>query len=578
MLRAHMDRRKFLQISTLAVGGAAAAWPQAGAAREKPQVCPKSAPPAKTLVVFRPGEISTRAWDVSLTVSCLQGIVNRVAPRLYLIHDRYDELWLEWLRERGDVQDIRPVGIAELFEQFLPAVKQMYVTDPAVPASINAATMLAAVRGGLVVTPELSDQFDLPLGIAPDSSQMGLDLRTLGWKKDIDAYRWVYNEIGSALSRKALAILDPKETALRDYLIEFRIPILWIAGRDDTETNPAASPAEEKEFAREIMMKWPPNIPCFGWPSSGYKQGGIGETPGVQLMSQCAKFSVCTAYDGYSPTVGNLSVHSGTTAILKQSTRDAVPQPGKVYYAFIRSDGDGWNFQRHYYRKLFDDPRHGTVPIGWQVGPTAMDGQPDILDYYYKKARPGDYFVNALSGVGYIHEDDYAANYPPEQQEEIWRGYIELSEHYLAGIDTRILATYSEMKPERRKMFAGMFGVRGILGNYARSHQTNLSNLVEEVEGVPWFRAANSSPESFTFTPWAQQSAVSFMVDEIRRWTPKSRPAFLYIFLANWLTDMGMAESIARELGGDYLAVRADELASLYTQYRAKSVAAGGSL
>lgn len=567
MMTAPIDRRKFIQVSALTLGSALVGWPEERTNNGTVQVCPKSAPPAKTLFAFRMGEITTRAWDLELTLSCLQGIVNRSQPRLYLIHDPYDELWLEWLQERGDVKNVQWIGIGELFERFLPEVDRMFVTDPAVPASVNVATMLAAVRGGLVATPDLAEQFNLPMGRSPDSSKMGMDLHAFAWKKDLDAYQWVYREIGDQLSQQAVAIFDPHETALRDYLVEFKIPILWISGRDDAERCPAASPTEEKEFARQTMMRWPPNIPCLGWPSSGYKQGGIGEGPGVQLASQCAKFTVCTAYDGFSPTVGNLSVHSGTTATLRQSTQHRVLHRDKVYYAFIRSDGDGWNFQRQYYRKLFDDPKHGTVPVGWQIGPTAIDGQPDILDYYYKHAGPGDYFVNALSGVGYIHEDDYAANYPSEQREKIWREYIELSEKYLARLDSQVLAVYSEMEPKRMDLFAGMRGVKGIFANYSRSHETTLVNQTSTVDGIPWFRAVNDSPGSFTFTPWARQSAVDSMVDEIRRWTPQTRPAFLYVFLANWLTEMGMAQTIAQQLGSIYVPVRADELVSLYGEY-----------
>lgn len=568
------DRRKFIQISSLALGSAISGWPEISSAGKAAAICPRSAPPARTLTAFRMDDISSRAWDVELTLSCLQGIVNRAEPRLYLIHDRYDELWLNWLVERGDVQHVRWSGVEEVFAQFLPEVKQMFVIDPAVPASINVATMLAAVRGGLVATPEIADQFNLPVGVAPDSSQMGMDLSSLGWKKDLDAYRWAFEQIGGELSRKAIAILDPRETALRDYLVAFKIPILWLSGRDDASIHPASEPWAEKEFAKEVLMKWPPNIPCFGWPSSGYKEGGIGETPGVQLLSQCAKFSVCTAYDGYSPTVGNLTVHSGTSAVLRQSARKAVLQKDKVYLALVRSDGDGWNFQRHYYRKLFDDPRHGSIPIGWQVGPTAIDGQPDILDYYFKKARPGDYFVNALTGIGYIHEDDYATNYPLEQQETIWRGYIEMSEKYIAGIDTHVLATYSEMSADKMRRFAAIRGVHGVLGNYARSRETTLDNLVTDVEGVPWFRAANTSPMSLTLTPDARQADIYYVADEIKRWTPLSRPAFLYIFLANWLTGIEMVDAIIAKLGSGYVPVRADELFELYAQSAAKNTAA----
>ena len=559
-----LDRREFIQVSVLAAGATRTAWPQSLGNAGTTTVCPKSKTPAPTLTAFRMGEVGTLAWDISLTLSCLQGIVNRRRPRLYLVHDSYDELWLQWLQERGDVREVRWVDTGELFAQFLPEVDRMFVIDPAVPASVNVATMLAGVQGGMVVTPELAGQFNLPMGVAPDSSRMGLDLRTFSWKKDLDAYTWLYREVGESLSRQAVAILDPHDTALRDYLVEFKIPILWISGRNDQETNPAASPEEEKEFAREVMMQWPPNIPCLGWPSSGYKTGGIGEGPGVKLASQCAKFTVCTAYDGYSPSVGNLSVHSGTTATLRQSTRSITLQRDKVYCAFIRSDGDGWNFQRFYYRKLFDDLEHGEVPIGWQVGPTAIDGQPDMLDYFYKKARSGDYFVNALSGIGYIHEDDYATNYPPEERVKIWTDYIRLSEQYLARIGTRILATYSEMTPEKMGLFAKMRGIRAVFANYSRSHETTLSNLATEVSGTPWFRADNVSPGPFTFTPTAQRDAVNAMVDQVKRWSPMQRPAFLYVFLGNWLTEMGMAAAIARQLGNDYIPVRADELADLF--------------
>jgi hypothetical protein len=58
------------------------------------------------------------------------------------------------------------------------------------------------------------------------------------------------------------------------------------------------------------------------------------------------------------------------------------------------------------------------------------------------------------------------------------------------------------------------------------------------------------------------------MINEIKRWTPPPRPAFLHVFLANWLTTMEMATSIARGLGPEYVAVRPDQLGPLYRQSR----------
>jgi len=561
-------RRAFLQSSTAALGSVL--LPRVGVATDELEIhlCPKSRPPARTLAALRLEELTSFSWDMRLTLSCLQGIANRRQPRLYLLHDRYDELWLEWLRERGDIDTIEWLEVGRTFERFLPDVVSLYVTDPGVPASVNVATMLASVYGGLVATPNTLGLFKLKLGTDATAPAAGLDLRSLGWKKDIDAYRWAFAHLESSLSQRAVCILDPHEVALRDYLVEFKIPILWVSGLRDVKGNPKASSEEEVQFARESLMRWPPNIPCLGWPGSGNKEGGIGEEAGIDLTSECAKFNPCTAFDAYSPTVGNLSVHSGTTATLRQTVPPLNLERNKVYLAFIRSDGDGWNFQRHYYRKLFDDPKHGSVPVGWQLGSTAIDGQPDILDYYYKHARAGDCFVNALTGIGYIHETRYAQNYPADQRAQIWKEYLRLSGIYLARLDTSVMCTYQEMPPGLLRLVSGTPGVRGVFSNYGRTDQTTLDNLASEVNGVPVFRAVNRPPYILTYTPSARRDAEQFTIKEITGWTPLHRPAFLYAFLANWLTNMEMLENIVRGLGREYVPVRPDQMTLLYRQFK----------
>src|SRR5258707_15604118 len=106
-------------------------------------ICPKSQPPARKLAAMRLGELTSHDWDMRLTLTCLQGLVNRSQPRLYLVEDRYDELWLDWLRERGDVDEIDWLEVGQVFERFLPEVKVMFVADPRIPATVNVATMLA---------------------------------------------------------------------------------------------------------------------------------------------------------------------------------------------------------------------------------------------------------------------------------------------------------------------------------------------------------------------------------------------------------------------------------------------------
>lgn len=195
---------------------------------------------------------------------------------------------------------------------------------------------------------------------------------------------------------------------------------------------------------------------------------------------------------------------------------------------------------------------------------------PDILDYFYRKVHPGDDFVIASTGLGYIHEDAYADNFPAADREKALLDYVELSGRYAAKFDTHILTTFAEMSPKRLRAFAKMPGIAAILANYGRTHETTSSNLTTDVGGVPVFRAVNNYPPVDTaVTPYTEAETVWFEVNDIKRWTPSERPAFIYVFLALWLTDMEMLESIIQGLGPEFVAVRPDQFVQLYRQHRA---------
>ncbi|MGD0091626.1 MAG: GxGYxYP domain-containing protein [Planctomycetota bacterium] len=192
--------------------GAAEPAPDSLATRSATEsVCPKSAPPAKTLWAVRIQDLSKESEE-RLPLSCLQGLVNREQPRIFLAYDRFDELWLDWLRERGDVKEIHWAAPKEIYGQFLPIAKGLMVTDPDLPASVNIATMLAAVEGWLPVTQNLSK---LMGGV-----KVALDLRGR-WKKNIEAYRWFHSTYGAKMSRQVCANYDPGQFELRDYFVEF---------------------------------------------------------------------------------------------------------------------------------------------------------------------------------------------------------------------------------------------------------------------------------------------------------------------------------------------------------------------
>ena len=108
-----------------------------------------------------------------------------------------------------------------------------------------------------------------------------MDLRGK-WKKDVEAYRWFYSTYGAKMSHRACAHADPDQTELRDYLVEFAIPLFWVSHPSDAARSRTVSWAEEEAFARELLSKLPTNIPCFGWWDKGKAgQDGCGENGAV---------------------------------------------------------------------------------------------------------------------------------------------------------------------------------------------------------------------------------------------------------------------------------------------------------
>ena len=561
-----LPRREFL-ITTGGMLLAASALRSQPSSRSEFQAAPKSKPVAKRLYSFNLKDLGEDRGDWQLTLTCLQGLVNRRRPELYLVADDYDEMWLDWLWKRGDIKEVRRIDLDHLFTRYLSFAKCRFVTDPAIPGSVNVATMLAGVYDGLVVTPEHAGRFKLPLGRDKSKCKGGLDLRTMGWKKDVEAYRWVLAEAGDQLSRKAVAYEDPTKHLNRDYLVEFKVPIVWICHEKAGRKFAYSSFDEEKTFVRDLFLKWPANIPCLGWPGDDMNEGsdnGIGEWPGVKLASQCGKYEICTGHDAGAIAASNLSVHSGTKGTFRQPIPPVTLDREKVYYSFVRSDGDGMNFLRYWYRRLFDEPFHGRVPMGWQVGTSATDLMPDILDYFYKHASPNECFVNALTGVGYIWEDNFAEFLPADRQKQVWDDYIRHSEEYRARLDATVMSTIFEMAPDKLARFAGMRGMKGIFANYGRMAGTTKDNQVFLSAGRPVFRAINSGPSGDVTTPDGVRHAADFMIKEIREWTPATRPAFLHIFLGNWLKSLAPLELVVQGLGSEYQCVRPDQLPTLY--------------
>jgi len=518
-------------------------------------VFPRSPLPAATLHVVRADEIMRRhGAGLLLTLTSLQGLVNRSQPRIYIQRDANDP-WAEWLKIRGDVKQlIEVLDPVQLFQKFREHADGAVVIDPRVNATINVATAIASVENLVVVHPDFASQ------VLWDIRH---DLRGR-WSCNADAYRWAYRTYWDEMNHHILACCYPLQMyAPRDYIVAFKIFPFYVSGRSGGKL-PEANPRNELEFAEDLLSRTPVNIPIIGWES---QSTGIGEIDAVRLFSWYGKFLVACNHSL------NFSLHSGT----RQGTYRQPPlkdarqiDPSKVYVCFTMSDGDNMNTWHDFFRDYFNDPARGTVPIGWTLGAGAYDIIPDKMDWYYSMLSDTGSFITAF-GVGYMYPDQYGRAF--REWEPIYRQFIQMSGEYMQHMGQDMLWIIfdpaNDDEPGQLNRINALIEayavqlpwLRAILPGYGHKpygYDYETSKFVTKA-GVPVFHAIAPSR--------AWQSDPQTIVSELRQRIGNTRPAFANVFCFNWRISPTMIESILEKLGDEFVAVRPDKLAALYMSW-----------
>ena len=511
-----------------------------------PDIFPRSKAPAKELLVC---DLRKQRTDVRNMIYGLQGLINRSQPRLYCISVNEDELWLDHMRKRGWITSTQVVAKPlDLLTRFRDTYKGVIITDPALPASKNVATMLASVKDGLVVTSRLAGELNLPV----------LDDLRGRWKTSVAAYRWAFDNLWDKLNHHVIACSWPEHLALRDYLVENKVFIFWISGELDGARK-YANPTEEAKLMEELLAKMPVNIPVMSYPWAG-KGNGIGEGPGVTLFAEFGKYLVG------SIDAGNLSVHSGIqVAQFKQPAPPPLPklQQDKTYLSIVISDGDNLPvLTTGNFPQLYQDKTRGQFAIGWTASPSASMLIPDILDWYYANETPNDEFIAAVSGVGYTYPDSYGKRYRDPDRQRVYDGFLEQTADYMKRADLKglwpmnatrpaIIARYAEKIPFLDSMFL----------DYGRAIPASEPATYPTTHNVPIFRAV---------TTWNEQedhaARVARLVSDVKQMTPAQRPAFLHFFALNWFVDLPLLQEVVKQLGPDYVFVRPTQLSALWRE------------
>lgn len=506
--------------------------------RPYPTLQPKSAPPARHLYV---ADVRRLDHDARRLLTSLQGLVNRRQPRVYLIFKDEDAFWLEYMQKKGYTD--APIAVADpfsLLQTFRSAYKGVVLPDPKVSVSLNVAVNFAGADDLLLATPALASRFRLPVKA---------DLRGR-FGSNVEAMRFVRTTLLPRLNPYLGAVLSPKILGDElDLIIEKKGICFWATGAAEQDEPGADGLAETIEL-EALLARMPLGaiIRGYPWAGDGY---GLGEHPGVTLFSRFGKILTASDY------VTNWSVMSGIRLrALKQKPQPPAPKldTGKVYLAVTLSDGDNLGIWRGVYHDSLADPLHGTIPVGYGMGPTLIDCAPLEAQWAYEHMAPTDEFICDVSGAGYIYPADWGETLKNRDAARR-RFFTDWTQDYMKRLDMKGLRVMGLDARDIARVGRETPNAPFLMPDYGWAGAQSLDELSYTLPtGQPVFRAVSYGPEGHR------------LANEVRSRVGSARPAFVNAFVFLWGFHLSYLKQMMDDLGPDYVAVTPTQLNALYRQ------------
>lgn len=452
-------------------------------------------------------------YDAMKLIVSVQGVLNRKEPTVYLDWEPQDLFWLEYMTRPGKFMNGYETAPIDSFDAFLDVfgktVKELGIVawDPAVPATMNAATTVCGVEDLLPV--RYSEDGILPYVLKKTGAEVKLNLvgkftgngiipdtdRPSSGSKKCDAYLWALEKYFDRTNRNILfytvdgiswSDTEPYYPDLgnafvynHDYAIAKRCFVFDVSSYDDeTPCDDSDQPlgtdyrtmieifrrAYDRVGGREMITVCGFNP----WQLKYTTHGGKGKHGGVdaewrftEVLSAYNMIKDADAY-GYCG-IANASVY--TKYPLKEKYHNPRPKdkpafdPDTTYVLFYVGDYDAAAWTNSFIPRWSKDPKLGKNPLMWCFNMNLSDRIPQAFDFIYENFTENDYFEAGDSGAGY---NNPRLLYPPRVHSdlpsgvEVWvehnKKYFEKFDNHCIGfiIDGTSLTTEQEMKDVAR--------------------------------------------------------------------------------------------------------------------------------
>lgn len=434
ILNPPIARRKFLQTAALTAAAAGLGGRLSAFSREEP------------LYLYRLTQKEGVArYDEAVAVACLQGILNRRTPRVYVSADGdpWPDYWLSlfgrdggWAARRAQ---IHLESLDALFALAAPQIRGAVVWDEQVPASLNVATTMAGVEDAVVLSPELAAKYlsRWKLPVRRDLRGMFTGEKT-GSRKN-DAYRWALSEYllpgrcaahwlclyEDAFSTRAAGNLDYVVT--RDWAVTHRAFVFDLSpwGDEAPGDDPSQPLGTDLETYRQILRaqlaktagRQMTELSGF-FAFSKYSHVAGHASSHEPVPTEWETVYLISPYNCYQNTVAgscyNQSFHSHAPFRRLNQKRPAFRALAPAtYIAILMADYDSATPLYRFMPQHWKDPARGQIPLTWGLDPNLVETYPDIITHLYKTATDQDFFAADASAAGYMNPDRIAPEYLP---------------------------------------------------------------------------------------------------------------------------------------------------------------------
>jgi hypothetical protein len=391
-------------------------------------------PPLHTYELAPDG--SARFYDEAVAAACIQGVINRASPDLYILSrgDEHPRFWLEtlssggrWLQGRTAV----PVdGLDALVRLAGARLKGAVIWDPDVPATLNVATTVAGVEDAVVLSPALAADKLGAWGLPVIRDLRGMFTGAETGSSKNDAYRWAVREYlakGRCSSHRLCLFEDSfgvrqagnaRYAVTRDWAVYNRSFVFDLSpwGDEAPADDPGQRTGLDLETYRMILEATRRNAAGRQMTelTGFFSFEKYSKVPGHNsahepVPTEWETVWVITPYNFYQNTASsdcyNQSLHSQAPRTpLRQRWATRTPALGrKAYLCLLMADYDSSTPLYDFLPNNFHKPGPGRLPLAWGINPSLLETYPDLIAYFYSMASPGDTFTADASGAGYVN-------------------------------------------------------------------------------------------------------------------------------------------------------------------------------